>query len=119
MGHVPGSGTPGKKEYMHRHLMTPGSVQQNTWNNQGNRDRKNSRFPGVYRQRGRKSWIAQIGYCGRTYYIGSFKTEEQANRIRIRCAQKLRGGFAPQVSSATANSDKDGYNYPQVLENKE
>lgn len=84
--HINGNGLDNRKENLR-----PATIAQNTQN----RDRtvKNkSGYKGV-RQRGKK-WTATIAWNGKQYYIGTFKTKEEAAKAYDTAALKIFGEFA-------------------------
>lgn len=52
-----------------------------------------SGYNGVYFSAKSKKWIAQIGFKGKTYYLGSFQNLEEAVQVRKKAEERLYGGF--------------------------
>lgn len=65
--------------------------QQNMMNRKKRCDSKNS-YKGVYKLK--NSWIAEIWFMNKRYYIGSFKTDKDAGLAYIEASKKLHGNFA-------------------------
>lgn len=53
----------------------------------------NSGHNGVYFNSKNKKWIAQIGFKGKTYYLGSFQNLEEAVQVRKKAEERLYGEF--------------------------
>lgn len=104
-------------EIMHRRLMglTVGDKRQvdhidgNRLNNQksnlrvctnleNSRNRKaqggNAGYKGVYWRASTRRWLANIGHLGKTYFLGSFDTAEEAHRAYCAAAAIFHGEFA-------------------------
>jgi hypothetical protein len=67
---------------------------QQMQNTRKRRDAKTSRFKGVSMHSQSRKWIAQIGSSGRTQYIGSFDSEEDAAKAYDARAREQFGEFA-------------------------
>jgi len=67
--------------------------QQNQMNKKSYRN-KTSQFKGVYWDRSRKKWLAQIQIKGRTKYLGLFPIEKVATTAYDLAAKKIFGEFA-------------------------
>ena len=69
--------------------------------NNGNQTpkRHTSRFKGVYRPSGRRSWIARIMVNYRPIHLGSFDTEEAAAQAYQKAAEQHFGAFAYHTRS--------------------
>ncbi len=52
-----------------------------------------SGYNGVYRNRKMDKWIAQIGFKGKKYYLGSFVKIEDAVKARKKAEEKIYGEF--------------------------
>lgn len=52
-----------------------------------------SGYNGVYLNRRSGKWIAQIGFKGKTYYLGSFRVIEDAVKARREAEQRIYGEF--------------------------
>jgi hypothetical protein len=67
----------------------------NSHNRGPNKDKKSSQYKGVFRfDSKRNPWVVRIGYNGRYYNIGYFKTEKQAAK-QYNCAARIfHGEFA-------------------------
>jgi len=65
---------------------------------QNNANRKaqphSSKYKGVRWHRQNKKWTAQIGVDGKSKYLGSFVSEEEAAQVYDRAAIELYGAFA-------------------------
>lgn len=48
---------------------------------------------GVYFNRRSEKWAAQIGFKGRTYYLGSFENIDDAVAARQEAEKRIYGGF--------------------------
>jgi hypothetical protein len=72
--------------------------QQNGWNRrkprQDYRGKESSKFKGVSKQTLGSSWCCRIVHSYKTYYIGSFKTEEEAAVAYDKKAIELFGEYA-------------------------
>jgi hypothetical protein len=66
---------------------------QNAANRPKNRGTYSSIYKGVY-EKTRTRWIAHIKVMGKTIWLGSYKTEEEAARAYDRAAIKYFGEFA-------------------------
>lgn len=53
-----------------------------------------NRYKGVRRNSGSKTWNAIISFRGKSYYLGSFKTELGARRVYLKAAKMYHGEFA-------------------------
>lgn len=53
-----------------------------------------SGFKGVFKDKERGGWIARIRKDGKTFYLGRFKTAEDASRAYIKKSKKLHGEFS-------------------------
>jgi len=60
--------------------------------NSGKRKTNTSGFKGVYKNRHR--WRAQIQFCGKLHYLGTFDTREAAHAAYCEAALRLHGEFA-------------------------
>lgn len=70
------------------------SLSENNRNRGMRRDNK-SGIHGVYWNKTNGKWIAEIGFDGKSRYIGSYVTRDDARRAYLEVAQKLFGEFAP------------------------
>lgn len=52
-----------------------------------------SKHKGVYLKMGRRKWVANIKINGKTKYLGSFASQEDAGRAYDAAAEKLHGDF--------------------------
>lgn len=66
---------------------------QNRWN-RAKRMRAQSKFKGVWFDKDRDLWIAQIGHDSDRLRLGAFEREEDAARQYDRAARLLFGAFA-------------------------
>ena len=55
-------------------------IVSNRVNTSKNHLKSTSKYTGVYYNKINKSWIADISINGKSNYLGSFKTEEEANQ---------------------------------------
>ena len=62
--------------------------------NSGTRSDNTSGFKGVYFDKRRGKWAAQIVVNGKNRYLGSFITPEEAHQAYCRAADELHGEFA-------------------------
>jgi hypothetical protein len=65
--------------------------QQNMMNRKKRCDSKNT-YKGTYRVK--NSWIAEIWFMNKRYYLGSFKTDKEAGLAYAEAAKKFHGNFA-------------------------
>lgn len=67
---------------------------ENQANRVGWKYRKVKSFKGVSFNKGRNIWVANIGHNNRQFYIGGFKTKEEAAEAYNKIAIELKGQFA-------------------------
>jgi hypothetical protein len=67
---------------------------ENRCNAKRHRNKRSSRYKGVYRERGRERWRAIIGREYRTISLGTFATEEEAALAYNAAAERYHGEFA-------------------------
>ncbi|MGA2093555.1 MAG: AP2 domain-containing protein [Sedimentisphaerales bacterium] len=67
---------------------------QNMQNRQKTSTKTSSRYIGVYFDRARKKWVAEINYRKRRVFLGRFEAEEAAARTYDEAAKRYRKDFA-------------------------
>lgn len=67
---------------------------QNLWNSRPYNKNTSSTLKGVHWCKARKRWIARVCINGKSTYIGSFLSEDEAGIARDRVARDLCGDFA-------------------------
>lgn len=65
--------------------------QQNMMNRKKRCDSKNS-YKGIYKTK--SSWVAEIWFMNKRYYLGSFKTDKEAGLAYDEASKKLHANFA-------------------------
>lgn len=65
--------------------------QQNMMNRKKRCDSKN-KYKGIYKVKNR--WVAEIWFMNKRYYLGSFKTDQEAGFAYEEASKKLHGNFA-------------------------
>jgi|SRR3990170_7896221 len=61
----------------------------NCFNQHKLRTNKTSKYQGVYWGKRIKKWVAQIGFSYKIRYLGSFETEEEAQKVYVRTREKI------------------------------
>lgn len=57
-------------------------------------DKTSSQYKGVFREKGRRNWFAQIKIGGKAKYLGSYKDEEAAAHAYDAAARQFFGEYA-------------------------
>jgi hypothetical protein len=73
--------------------LRPATKAQNAWNVRTSRANK-SGTKGVCFRKDRNAWVATISYCGRSIYLGYFKTRELADEFVDLARGMIHGNFA-------------------------
>lgn len=76
--------------------LRPANSQQNAMN-QGLKRNNKSGVKGVYRNKARENWVAEIMKEGKKYYLGQFVHKEDAIRARQKAEKELFGEFSAIV----------------------
>lgn len=96
---IPNSGKPGKRLLMHRLLCEGALIDHINRNKLDNRQSNlrcaskqqnalNSAAAGVYLNQNKK-WVAQVSLDGKTRYLGSFVTRDEALAVRRQAVEKI------------------------------